>query len=865
MKKPVLLILTAIFSLWIRAQEKETVLHKLSPSFQQALSEKLTDSVDILCTVKTSDELSRTKHNGRIIGLHPSSNTISIRIPTNKLKAFIENNNVEFADLLRKPKEELTTGAFDLSLNKLLLAHDQFPNINGNGIDISIKEQQLDSLDIDWKGRYFNSGVGAPTQTSHASIMATILAGGANSSLYAIGAAPAANITSSSFASLLPDADEVYKQYNISIQNHSYGTGIENYYGADARAYDISVNKNPSLLHVFSAGNSGNAASTSGTYAGIEGFANLTGSFKMAKNIITVGSTDSFNNVMPLSSKGPAYDGRIKPELVAYGEDGSSGAAALTSGTAALIQQAYKLMHHDSLPPAALVKAILLNAADDIGTKGPDYSSGYGSLNAYNALRTVSQNGYAQGSVTNAAQRSFQINIPPNTKLLKITLAWSDTAAEANAAKALVNDLDLKLTYQSGSTQWEPWVLNSAADKNALLQAATRRKDTLNVVEQISIDDPQPGVYNIEVTGSSIKTTSQDFAIAWQADSVNSFIWTYPSRSIVLTAGNVATIRWQSNSTEMGTIECITDGIAWKPIASVAASQQYYQWTVPDTLAAARLRFLLPSINQPFLTDSFIISKALDLKVGFNCTDSFQLSWNKLPVSQYQVYTLGSKYLEPLLFTSDTSVILHKANNPSLYYAVAPLVGNKPGFRSYTLNYTTQGVDCYLRTFYAYLIDNNHAYLSAELGSLYNVKAILFQQQSQTGFQTIHSILAPGSLVMNFTDSSLIQGANFYRLVIQLANGQTITSPVNIVYSLPGNPVLTYPNPARSMQPINMVTGEPGKYTVRVYDMNGRMIKEVWVENMIEPLPALQLKAGMYIIRIISEDNKIYHQKLIVY
>jgi hypothetical protein len=43
------------------------------------------------------------------------------------------------------------------------------------------------------------------------------------------------------------------------------------------------------------------------------------------------------------------------------------------------------------------------------------------------------------------------------------------------------------------------------------------------------------------------------------------------------------------------------------------------------------------------------------------------------------------------------------------------------------------------------------------------------------------------------------------------------------------------------------------------------MIKEVWVENMIEPLPALQLKAGMYVIRIISEDNKIYHQKLIVY
>jgi hypothetical protein len=385
------------------------------------------------------------------------------------------------------------------------------------------------------------------------------------------------------------------------------------------------------------------------------------------------------------------------------------------------------------------------------------------------------------------------------------------------------------------------------------------------VVEQITIDDPQPGLYNIEVTGTSIKTASQDFAIAWQADSVNSFIWTYPTRSVAINAGNVATIRWQSNSTETGAIEYTTDGISWQPIATVPASQQYYKWTAPDTMSEAQLRFVMPSPNHSFITDSFVISRPLSLKVGFNCPDSFLLSWNKLQISKYEVYTLGNKYLEPVQFTSDTSIILHKAGHPSLFYAVAPVVGNKTGLRSYTLNYTTQGVDCYLRTFYTYLVDNSHAYLSVEVGSLYNVTAIVFQQKTPTGFQTIHTITAPTSLTMNFTDSLLIQGANFYQVVIQLANGQSITSPVDNVYYLPGNPVLIYPNPARAMQPIKMVTGEPGKYTVMVYDMNGRMIKEVWVENMIEPLPALQLKAGMYIIRIISEDNKVYHQKLIVY
>ena len=59
----------------------------------------------------------------------------------------------------------------------------------------------------------------------------------------------------------------------------------------------------------------------------------------MAKNILTVGATDSFSIVAALSSKGPAHDGRVKPELVAFGEDGSSGAAALVSGTSLLLQQ----------------------------------------------------------------------------------------------------------------------------------------------------------------------------------------------------------------------------------------------------------------------------------------------------------------------------------------------------------------------------------------------------------------------------------------------------------------------------------------------------------------------------------------------
>jgi hypothetical protein len=112
----------------------------------------------------------------------------------------------------------------------------------------------------------------------------------------------------------------------------------------------------------------------------------------MAKNIITVGATDSFANVELLSSRGPAFDGRVKPELVAFGQDGSSGAAALVSGTAILIQQAFKNQHQDSLPPASLVKAALINGADELGSPGPHFISGFGGLNAKESVRSVLEN-----------------------------------------------------------------------------------------------------------------------------------------------------------------------------------------------------------------------------------------------------------------------------------------------------------------------------------------------------------------------------------------------------------------------------------------------------------------------------------------
>jgi hypothetical protein len=286
-----------------------------------------------------------------------------------------------------QPESNVTE--MELSLNKINLIHRFLPNLNGENFTIAIKENKIDSLDIDFQGRLIRSNLTSTLFSNHAADMATIMAGGGNNSALRKGIAWKAKIMSISFSNLLPESDDFYRKNQIYLENHSYGTDIQNVYSNVALAYDASISRLSDVLHVFSSGNSGNITPTDGSFKGIANYSNLTGSFKQAKNIITVGAVDSVGKIEVKSSRGPTYDGRLKPEIVAFGQDGSSGAAALVSGVATLLQQQYSQSRNGLKPPSHLVKALLINSAEDVGTKGIDYQSGYGNINAYSASKAL--------------------------------------------------------------------------------------------------------------------------------------------------------------------------------------------------------------------------------------------------------------------------------------------------------------------------------------------------------------------------------------------------------------------------------------------------------------------------------------------
>ncbi|HNG89073.1 MAG TPA: S8 family serine peptidase, partial [Saprospiraceae bacterium] len=459
-------------------------------------------------------------------------------------------------------KEELAVPGHNLFVNRIQSARARWPRYDGSGITASVKEHRFDSTDVDFLGRYLPS-LDAPLPLQlHPHLMASLIGGGGNSDPAGRGAAPGVLLTSSSFLGLLPDPDAHYTKQQIGVQNHSYGSDIENYYGPSAAAYDHSVQEHPQLLHVFSAGNQGAAYATVGPYASIPGFANLSGSFKMAKNALVVGAVDSFGQWLPFSSRGPAHDGRLKPDLVAFGPTGSSEAAALSTGAAAVLQQ--MLTEKSTFqPPACALRAILIHSADDLPPAGPDFLSGYGSLNLKNALRIAEGWPWARAEIEAGDTLRFYFDLPPDLSQLRITLAWDDPPATPGASPALLHDLDLALLAPDGS-RWLPWVLNTAPHADSLSQAAHRGRDSLNTVEQQLLPKPAAGLYELPVVARGNWSGTQEFVLVYSWDSSNYFEWDCPMRNDPAISGQEAILRWTAHlPADSGRVE-------WKAVGSTS-------------------------------------------------------------------------------------------------------------------------------------------------------------------------------------------------------------------------------------------------------------------------------------------------------
>ncbi|MEZ5040795.1 MAG: S8 family peptidase [Saprospiraceae bacterium] len=761
------------------------------------------------------------------------------------------------------PTEERAVRGLDLSVNKVNVLHHNYPDLNGENMQVSIKENSFDSTDIDVRGRQLASTLRGETVSTHSTTMATMIAGGGNSFYTGKGVAWKAMLSSSSFYNIMPDADSYFESENIWVQNHSYGLGIENYYGGEAMAYDDQVYRHPQLLHIFSAGNNGDGTSAAGPYQGVNGFANLTGNMKMAKNLFTVGSIDTALSIPALSSRGPAFDGRIKPEIVAFGEDGSSGAAAITSGTMLLLQQAYQQQFGER-PPAGLIRAVVLNSADDIGPQGPDYLSGFGNLDALGAVQTLKEQRFFQGVVKSGEEQVFPLEIPENAINLKVTLAWIDPPALLNSNTALVNDLDLVLKDRLSNDVWLPWSLSYASDLDSLSLPAIRKRDRRNNQEQVTIDQPGITLFDITINGFDIAAGEQAFFVAYEWDTPERFDWVFPQSEDPVPAGTRIPLRWDSTSKGQGDLAYRWVGSnEWQQLSpQTALSKPYLFWNVPDTFALAQLK--MTTTAGTFLTDTFVVSKPLNLSLAVDCDDRILLNWPKMPeVTSYQLFGMASNYLESLKTINDTFVVLDKSSYPAEEFAIAPI--HQDGFlgvKSPAINLDYQSVGCYINSFLADLIADR-VEMTLFLGTLYEVEEVIFEKRSEGQFQAISTIRPSSDLVFTANDLKLREGSNTYRAVVKLHNGNAFYSnEVTLLYT--NKAYLVFPNPTTTGIGANIVSKEVNRANFLLFDNLGRLHLQFEIQNAYEEIPAEKLAPGIYHYQILLEKQRLAQGKLLI-
>ncbi|HUU28171.1 MAG TPA: S8 family serine peptidase, partial [archaeon] len=223
-----------------------------------------------------------------------------------------------------------------------------------------------------------------------------------------------------------------------------------------------------------------------------------------------VGAVDRYDVVADFSSRGPSSCDKniIKPDVVApgvktlslrplcYGEGyqefgGTSGAAPLTAGVAALLKQ-----YDPELTPDEIYN-VLRKSAKDLGKPGPDNDYGWGLVNAEAALSMVeppiSPNFTFTGTEVNAGEDDL---IYPGEKA-SVVLRLANIGAEAKAVTATLSSLNPDVTVTSAHA--------SFGDLGTFEKA-------YNSEEPFIVEFSPQLPYSVKRTFFSLSVTSGDFS-----------------------------------------------------------------------------------------------------------------------------------------------------------------------------------------------------------------------------------------------------------------------------------------------------------------------------------------------------------------
>ncbi|MGE5294514.1 MAG: S8 family serine peptidase [Solirubrobacterales bacterium] len=461
---------------------------------------------------------------GVVLAIDPASNSLEIRLPVAAIQDLAASDGVKWIDQY-ETSIDLNDGVRNAIHAGVVQAAPY--DVNGSGVVIGQWESKHpDGTHVDLAGRVTNVGKDLAIGDHATQMAGTIIGDGSllPDRRYR-GMAPKATLVSfptwDTVAELRQQYREAIDTYKIDIANNSWGKVEWHVYRDYAAAMDDivrgSLGKRISI--VWAVGNEGGWNTILCTAA--------------AKNIVAVGATNSDDNSLwTWSNKGPTKDGRIKPDIVSSGCEthggsiwstlpcnryggscGTSSAVPSVTGVMALILSDWRATH-DIDPIPSTIKGILIHTAMDLGETGPDYAYGYGLIDAKNAIDLVRKDSIEdvireEAISTQDEQDTYAVDLDANEPQLKVTLVWDDYPANPMALHTLVNDLDLVVVGPDGK-RYYPWTLDPHKPRTP---AVRTQADHTNNVEQVCVENPAKGTWQITVWGTTVPHDNQTYSL----------------------------------------------------------------------------------------------------------------------------------------------------------------------------------------------------------------------------------------------------------------------------------------------------------------------------------------------------------------
>lgn len=575
------------------------------------------------------------------------------------------------------PQPENNVGRTSHRSNNVATDYSGGRKYNGAGVQVMLQDDGLIGPHIDFTGRIGGQFI-STNPGDHGDHCGGTILGGGNKDPLTRGMAWGADIFVYQAAPSYQGFDSInadYGKYGIRIISTSYSDGCNAGYTTRAQQLDMQNLAMPELIHVFSAGNNG---ASNCSYGAGAGWGNVTGGHKHSKNSIAVANLDYIDIRNSSSSRGPAHDGRLKPEISAVGTNvystqsnnnyvqmtGTSMSCPAIAGVFAQLYDAYKTFNSNNNPPSALIKAIIMNTADDIGNPGPDFSHGYGRVNGLKAVQTIEQTKYLSGSISNSGTNTHNITVPAGVRKMKVMTYWHDYQAAVSASVALVNNINTYITTPSAATV-NPLILDYTPNATNLNSPAVQGVDIRNNHEQVTIDYPTAGNHVLTINGASIPMGPQTYYVTWIFE-MDGYTLTYPIGGEGFVPGTIETIRWDALETAGNqTLEYSTNnGSTWTNISTaVPGASRFYNWTVPSALSGQCLvRISRGAYSAQSDTSFSIIPLPTNLNVVWACPDSVRLTWNAAAgATSYDIFKLGTMYMDSVGTSTTTSFVVPNA------------------------------------------------------------------------------------------------------------------------------------------------------------------------------------------------------------